>query len=300
MADFEDGGSISVPALMLSSGALTGVDSVTVSSLMRWTGGSLNGSGSTNIDSENQSAPAQLTIMSTPNQPVNIGDSHTLNLKPASNVIWMGNGGIWMSGKGMVNNMGMVHADDGERFHFNGNSGDTPEVLNTGVFMSDGTITVDQGVAFTNQGTVQVNGTLDIGGTLALFGSVFGDVNVKMTGLFYGSGTVNGNVHNAGQINRADIAGATGTLMITGNYTQTADGTLNIRINALNDYDRIVIMRNATLAGTLNFIFNYQPQSGDTFQIITFSSSTGMFMLNLDPTMFALAYNPKDVTLQAI
>jgi len=108
-----------------------------------------------------------------------------------------------------------------------------------------GTITLASGTATVSSVLVRLDptGTLTAG-TLQLSGG----------SLLTGSGTINGDVDNAGQINPG-TDGMPGFLTINGNYTQTANGVLNIRIGgnvAGTDYDQLVVSGSVSLDGTLN------------------------------------------------
>jgi hypothetical protein len=198
-------------------------------------------------------------------------------------MVWTGSGGISVSGNASVRNAGAVDAQGGNHFVFDGRPGDTPQVVNDGVFTVSGTVIFDSGVTFSNRGTV--NG------------------NVMNAGLLSGSGTINGSVINAGQVSPGDAA-TTGILTIKGDYTQTATGVLNIRIGGTDPgsgYDQLLVAGQATLDGTLNvsLINSFVPTSGSRFQIMLFSSITGAFAnANIDP-IFMLAYGSTDITLKA-
>lgn len=108
--------------------------------------------------------------------------------------------------------------------------------------------------------------------------SASGGVDIQ-GGSLNGTGTVGANVSNAGQVNPG---GSAGILNVTGNYTQSASGVLNIEIGGLNagsEHDRHAITGTATLAGTLNIslINSYVPNLGDSFVIMTFASRSGDF-----------------------
>jgi len=81
---------------------------------------------------------------------------------------------------------------------------------------------------------------------------------------------------------RSTLASHPGILNITGNYTQTSTGTLNIEIGGVtagSQFDRFNISGLATLGGTLNIslIGGFVPNAGDSFQIMTFGSRAGTF-----------------------
>jgi hypothetical protein len=71
-----------------------------------------------------------------------------------------------------------------------------------------------------------------------------------------------------------------GTLSVDGNFTQTS-GELYFRIDGPSpaQYSHLNIMGTAAFGGTLNVsIFNgYMPVAGDTFELLSFVSSSGTF-----------------------
>jgi hypothetical protein len=79
-----------------------------------------------------------------------------------------------------------------------------------------------------------------------------------------------------------DLGSTTGILTISGNYTQTAAGTLALKVGgttAGSQYDQVNISGTATLGGTLNLalINGFSPSGGQVFAVITFSSSSDSF-----------------------
>jgi hypothetical protein len=94
-------------------------------------------------------------------------------------------------------------------------------------------------------------------------------------------------------------------LTVTGNYTQTAAGSLTLKVGGYNpgtDFDQLVVGGAATLDGTLTVQLTggFTPVSGDTFTLLTFNSATGTFAtLAGDAGLFDVAYDPQDVTLTA-
>jgi len=281
MANFSSGAPISLPTLMLGDGGmLSGIDPLMVTADMQWTGGTISGSVDVNPVGQGE---AQLEI--TGNLPKYLTGGGTLKNRPGVHIIWMGAGGIWLSGHTTVQNEGTVDSQDGSHFVFNGADGDSPQVVNAigGTINSSGTIGIDAGVTFTNDGTV--------------------NSNLINAGALDGSGTVNGNVTNMGQVTPGDV-GMTGILTINGDYTQKNSGSLNLSIGGANPgtgYDQLVVRGTANLDGTLNVTIanNFMAMSGSMFQIMTFGSINGNFANPNLGAGFMLQYDPMDVTLRA-
>ena len=89
-----------------------------------------------------------------------------------------------------------------------------------------------------------------------------------------------GNVVNAALIVPGDPFG---TLIVQGNYTQTATGVLLIQIAGTSQHGQLAITGSATLAGTLevSLLGNYIPVAGTNFQILTFADYSGSFTTEL-------------------
>src|SRR5262249_15567804 len=103
------------------------------------------------------------------------------------------------------------------------------------------------------QGTLRTNGVVEIqGGTLS------------------GTGRINGDVINSGQV----MPGLSpGVLTINGNYTQAPTGGLTMEINgycAGNGYDKLRVNGTINLAGTLTLVshFDFGPVAGDLFFLL--------------------------------
>ncbi len=136
-------------------------------------------------------------------------------------------------------------------------------------------------------GAVAVAGTLDIrGGRLA------------------GAGTITGNVANAGQVDPGS-AGSAGLLTITGTYTQTATGTLDVEIGGLvagTQYDQLRVTGAATLGGALNVtqVNGFTRTAGDTFTAMTYAvHGTSSFGAIFGGGLFLASVGATSVTLQS-
>ncbi|MCC7122649.1 MAG: filamentous hemagglutinin N-terminal domain-containing protein [Gammaproteobacteria bacterium] len=115
--------------------------------------------------------------------------------------------------------------------------------------------------------TVNVDGTLHAGGGAISAGTM----NVNTGGMLSGTGTITGNVVNAGTVAPGN---SPGILTVDGNYTQGAGGTLAIEIGGLlpgADYDRLAVTGTASLNGTLGVSLTggFTPGASDVFRVLT-------------------------------
>ncbi|HKC24925.1 MAG TPA: hypothetical protein VKF32_09295, partial [Thermoanaerobaculia bacterium] len=153
-----------------------------------------------------------------------------------------------------------------------------------------GTSTIAR-IAFANSGTVQAkNGTLaftltstytQTAGTTSLLGGSLSSVNgfAFHGGSLTGAGTITGDIVNSG----AHVApgSSPGSLTISGSYTQTAAGFLDVEIGGLSPgtYDVLSVTGGATLAGTLtpSLVGGFAPTVGNSVPAFTFASASGTF-----------------------
>jgi T5SS/PEP-CTERM-associated repeat protein len=191
-------------------------------------------------------------------------------------------------------------------------------------------------LGYSGAGTINVTGGADVavaGNTdLAIFGSSVGNISVTGSGsswtssgrvsILKGSGTITvaeGGTFSAstlslGFINtnkltgNGDVTAAVtnpctvapgaplGTLHITGSYTQTSSGVLQIELGgtaAGTQYDRLNVSGSVTLAGTLAVtLSSYTPAQNDLFDILDFTSRTGTFgTVSLPPLTGSLEWD---------
>jgi hypothetical protein len=150
--------------------------------------------------------------------------------------------------------------------------------LDSGAITGAADLTITHAFLWTG-GTMSGTGSTDLaaGSTLTLRGSGdLGGRTLNLDGTLVGSGTLLGTVINAGKIELSGI------LTIQGDYTQTAQGTLNITLGgtmAGTDYGQLIITGLATLDGTLNITLanGFMPNAGDSFQVLLFGSRSGDF-----------------------
>ena len=156
------------------------------------------------------------------------------------------------------------------------------------------TLYVTQGpVVLVNGSSITLDGSLSTSELQMLAGSSLS-----------GAGSILGDLSNAGVVSPGD---GPGTLRVTGNYTQTATGQLNIRIGGFGDteHDLLSVGGKAQLGGSLQL----QQINGFHFAVageqITFLTAaggvTGKFALVDNPPLLnaTLVYEPNSVVLQA-
>jgi hypothetical protein len=131
--------------------------------------------------------------------------------------------------------------------------------------------------------------------------------------IFGNGGTLNAGTStlmNSATFNIGDKTLSAGTEAITGAYTQSSTGVLNVAIGgttAGTQFDQLTISGAASLNGTLNLdlINSFVPTVGETFDILNAGSVAGTFAtmngLTISPTeAFSVVYNPTNVTLDVV
>lgn len=298
--NFSTGNTLTPANLNLSGGTLTGSDSITVSGPMTWTGGTLSGAGAVN-------ANGGLTL----NGPTLILNGRTLNNSAAA--IWSG-GSIFSGAGSVISNAAGGIFDitfDGQTFI---GLGGGRTFANAGLLRKTGGIgTATISDAVSNIGTIEVlSGTLAFGDTFVQAAGVtkMNGGNIAASGplqiqggILCGNGTINASVINSG---RCAPGASPGLLQITGNYTQTGSGLLDIELGGNtpgSTFDQLAISGAATLGGSLNVtkVNSFQPVIGSTFRVLTFASRSGDFASFNDATDSSLnrLYDASGLTLAA-
>jgi VCBS repeat-containing protein len=145
---------------------------------------------------------------------------------------------------------------------------------NAGLLIAEGGGVVDQGTAdFVNSGTIIVppgQNLQIVAGQFINRGDVKGHGTIDVTAsLFLNDGAVS-------------PGSSPGILTVSGNYTQTGAGVLNIELAgpvAGTQYDQLIVSGTATLAGNLNLILlnGFVPGPNDGIQILSAGSIVGDF-----------------------
>jgi hypothetical protein len=170
--------------------------------------------------------------------------------------------------------------------------------FNSGYTLTGANNVTGMGSVIISKGFVRTVGTL----TAA-------SISIHAGAALSGPGTLQADVVNAGEI---DVGGflQAGTLNVTGNYTQTATGRLEIELagrDAGTQYDNFIVFGAVQLDGTLDVRLRngFVPNAGDRFTIMVFPSRMGDFArktglkpghnIVLDPV-----YNANTLTLVAV
>ena len=161
--------------------------------------------------------------------------------------------------------------------------------------LTGGTMTVNSGNTL-NAGSVSISS-----GTLQDDGRVNPASMALTGGTLDGTGTVGGAVTNtSGTVSPGDPPG-TGTLTITGAYSQGSGGTLAIELNstAVGGFSELAVGGAAKPGGTLSLTGSYAPTQGGKFKVLTYGSlSSGTFTLaSAHASAYAPQYGSTSLTL---
>ena len=206
----------------------------------------------------------------------------------AANIVRFNNGTINNSGTFDFNGTQTVPLLDGGTSAFN-NSGTVNKTTSTVANVNTPFNNSSSGIVNVNGGSLIFNNNLSNAGTLAVSaGTTLGKPGgFTNNGIIAGGGTIDvtGSTLSNGTngIIRPDGGGAdqTGTLSITGNFVQTAAGTLDMDVegNAAGQFDRLAITGTSSLDGTLkiNAINGYVATGNQLFDFLTYANNTGIF-----------------------
>lgn len=109
---------------------------------------------------------------------------------------------------------------------------------------------------------------------------------------------IGGDFVNSGDVSIWDAS----SVCFNANYRQDSTGTLSLKVWGLNDFNKMEITGEAALGGILeiDFINDYVPLPGETFEIMTCGSRTGTFssiVSNMPEITFEPTYTDNSLTL---
>jgi hypothetical protein len=263
------------------AGNLGGTGTYTVVTSMDWLSGGMRGTGTTRND-------GTLTISGTGSKFLEDGRV----LENAGTIVWSGSFLIPSDGS-IIHNLPEGTIDQQVDAGISDGGGSTdPMLLNEGEFKkSAGTGNSSFAIPIVNSGTMEaMSGKLrftadyhqSAGVTRLSGGSIFAPSNKLFEiagGSVTGSGDIEAVISNGGTFAPGSSAGK---LTVTGTYSQTTDGSLQIEIGGNiveTEYDQLQISGVASLAGSLNItlINSFDPNINDTFEILTYGSHDGEF-----------------------
>jgi hypothetical protein len=277
-------------ALRLSGSTLAGTDH-TFQGVATWTGGAISGAASTTFNNDVTISGSGLkTIVG--GRTINLNQTTTWTGNTANN-----NNAIRLWNGATVNNNGTFNDENAFDSFIEHNVGGPHNFNNIGTYnkQANTITTVDLGVNFNNTGAMNINaGTMRVAnafdnqGTItvvtgATFATTATNLDLQNHGVLQGTGTYDPagarTVLNVGQVQPGTIT-SVGELLIAGNYTQDTAGLIEFNLASLTDFDKMDVLGNLTLAGTVHVsgLGGYNPNDGDTFTIITFDDGVA------DPT----------------
>jgi uncharacterized protein with beta-barrel porin domain len=135
-----------------------------------------------------------------------------------------------------------------------------------------GTLILDGANTYTGSTSVQA-GTLEVGDSTHVGATIQGDVTVDAGATLRGHGTIDGSVTNDGMV---WPGGSVGVLTINGNYTQSANATLQIDVTP-TQASELVVNGNAMLGGTLNLVYAPGTYTNTNYTLLQATAVSGTF-----------------------
>ncbi|HEV2720552.1 MAG TPA: DUF11 domain-containing protein, partial [Thermoanaerobaculia bacterium] len=169
-------------------------------------------------------------------------------------------------------------------------------------FTTDGTVLAQSGTMHFIGGYTQTAGETTLGA-----GGIKVDTALQLQGgVLDGVGTITGDLQNDATV-APNGSGNTGTINVSGNYTQGSGGALNIELASPTGFDQLAAGGAVTLDGTLNvaLLNSYAPVNGQTWPVLTFASRSGDFAVKNLPTYppsgsITANYTPTELDLTAV
>jgi uncharacterized repeat protein (TIGR01451 family) len=267
----------------------TGTIHLTANSpVSEWTGGTINGSGTITVNPGAifllDGLTAAMTLDTRP-----IVNNGILTYISTTNGLILANSAVITNTTGSTLNLDAVPGI--------GVSGINNAISNAGLMQRGTTGSIGISPAVTNTGSINANlGTLafnggltqTIGSTNLLGGSISSPTTIALAGgTLTSNGTVAAAVNNTNGIVAPGNPSTAGTLTITGAYAQGVNGGMSLKIGGTSNYDIVdATASGVTLGGTLTVsLFNaFTPASGNTFDVLKFSTRSGDFANYFLPT----------------
>ncbi|MBI2396812.1 MAG: hypothetical protein HYV17_03385 [Xanthomonadales bacterium] len=305
-------GSVSVPNLAIGGGVVNGAGTPTITGGLNWYANAiLQGSGladqmildagSVNTFSVPSNAPTlqNRTLVNRGNM-TQQASTASLYFAGAAEIV---NEGVWI----MDTNTSFTIGSGAGGKRFRNEAGATLSKVGAGTSTIGPELTNAGSLQITVDTTLGVNTfTQSAGMTTLASDGYLQQMSTPLAfqgGYLRGVGSVLGSVTNSG----ATVAPGTspGTLTITGSYTQSGAGVLEIEIAgaAAAQFDQLDVSAAASLAGTVSFVLlgGFVPAPTDSFQFLSFSSRSGYFSASNNPAAAThfVSYGANDAVLTA-
>lgn len=251
----------------------------------------------------NSNSPSSVSISTVNNAGIVNVESGTLN---ADNVTQVSSktltGGTWNVSGGSTLNLqnGTALTTNNAAVLLDGAGSSIANFANE-LATNGGSFTVQDGATFTTPGALSNTGAVVIGNNGSIL-TTTGNYNQSGTGSLtnlqggtlkpltsttmitggsvVGSGTIQGNVTNAAVFDPGTPTTG-GTITITGNYTQTAAGALDIGLGgaASGQFGQLAVTGTASLNGPLNLtlLTGFVPTDTESFTALTYGTHSGTF-----------------------
>jgi hypothetical protein len=300
-------GSVTLPSLWLDFGVLDGTADVLVDGLLRWTAGTMRGIGSTRARQGLEITGSSPKVLNRLLENAGAGrwsDASTFTVGEGGRLRILATGSLTIEGDGSL-----LSAGGSARIE---NAGVLGKLQ--GAFTTITVPTINSGQVLAQSGTLVFNGGYEQneGVTRLQGGAIRSNSALQIRGgRLDGTGSIIGSVLNEARLAPGRSAGR---LAITGNYTQTSNGTLEMEIGGTTDlgFDQLFADGQVVLDGTLaiRLVDGFVPQPGDRFRLLTAGSLQGDFASvngqvitlgkgfdrEIDPDGMTLVYGEEDCT----
>jgi hypothetical protein len=241
----------------------------------------------------------------------NVGGTLTLNQAGSTETLHLGSGSL--SGPGTLTVSGLMTWAGGTLRGPGVTRAEGGMTISSGGSLLEGHTLVNAGHATWSGGNLHAAGG-------ARFDNLPGATFEAQQDHYFYAGTGSASFNNAGAFVKSGGSGVTyigptfnnsGSVAVQNGgvdfngYSQTATGTLNVRVGGLmpnTEFDQFSVNGQATLDGTLNvtLVDGFVPSPGDSFKIMTFTSRTGEFAtINGNGQGYSPNYRATDLTLVA-
>ena len=148
-----------------------------------------------------------------------------------------------------------------------------------------------------NSGWLKIDDTLEIGSAAGVGRVTLNptatlsapQVNLGEMGTLDGSGSLDGNVFNQGEVSPGS---SIGTVEVEGDFTQDSSGLLKLEIASASSFDKLLVDGILAAGGTLEVeLLSYTPQAGESYKLLEFGAFSGSFLLDLPSLSPGLAWD---------